>query len=200
VPGAGRQDAGFGDEGVSMEGFTTYVKFYSPVNESSISSLMQAVDQRLSAGMRELILLISTSGGSVFHGLTAYNYLKGLPIQVTTHNFGSVDSIGVAMYCGGRRRISVPQARFLMHPVSMNFSQGASYEEPKLVELVKSLRVDMENCAKVVAANTGKTPRQVMRAMISRTTLDPDTGLTWGLVHEVRQELFPIGAEVISIP
>jgi ATP-dependent protease ClpP protease subunit len=200
VPGAGRQDAGFGDEGVSMEGFTTYVKFYSPVNESSISSLMQAVDQRLSAGMRELILLISTSGGSVFHGLTAYNYLKGLPIQVTTHNFGSVDSIGVAMYCGGRRRISVPQARFLMHPVSMNFSQGASYEEPKLVEVVKSLRVDMENCAKVVAANTGKTPRQVMRAMISRTTLDPDTGLTWGLVHEVRQELFPIGAEVISIP
>ena len=57
-----------------------------------------------------------------------------------------------------------------------------------------------ENCAKVVAANTGKTPRQVMRAMISRTTLDPDDGLKWGLVHEVRQELFPVGAEVISIP
>lgn len=185
---------------MSIEGHPTYVKFYSPVNESSISALMSAVDQRLAAGMRDLVLLISTSGGSVFHGLTAYNYLKGLPIQVTTHNFGSVDSIGVAMYCGGRRRISVPQARFLMHPVSMNFSQGASYEEPKLVELVKSLRVDMENCAKVVAANTGKTPRQVMRAMISRTTLDPDEGLKWGLVHEVRQELFPVGAEVISIP
>jgi ATP-dependent Clp protease, protease subunit len=44
----------------------------------------------------------------VFHGLTAYDYLKGLPIQVTTHNFGSVDSIGVAMYCGGAEVISIP--------------------------------------------------------------------------------------------
>jgi ATP-dependent protease ClpP protease subunit len=35
----------------------------------------------------------------VFHGLTAYNYLKGIPATVTTHNIGSVDSIGVALYC-----------------------------------------------------------------------------------------------------
>ncbi|HEX7374999.1 MAG TPA: hypothetical protein VF277_08485 [Steroidobacteraceae bacterium] len=65
----------------------------------------------------------------------------------------------------------------LMHPVSMNFALGASYEEPKLVELVKSLRVDMENCASVVAANTKKNKQQVFRAMQSRTTLDPDAAL-----------------------
>ena len=63
----------------------------------------------------------------------------------------------MALFCAGRVRLSVPQARFLMHPVSMNFREGASYEEPKLVELVKSLRVDMDNCASVVAANTKKT-------------------------------------------
>ena len=35
--------------------------------------------------------------------------------------------------------------------------------------------------------------------MLGRTTLDPDTALEWGLVHEIRQELFAEGAEVIPI-
>jgi ATP-dependent protease ClpP protease subunit len=177
----------------------TVIKFYSPVNEASIGQLMKAVDQKLAAGVAHFTVLISTSGGSVFHGLTAYNYLKGIPAEVVTHNIGSVDSIGVALYCAGRRRLSVPQARFLMHPVSMNFKEGASYEEPKLVELVKSLRVDMGNCASVVAANTSRSRQQVFRAMLSRTTLDPETALEWGLVHEIRQQLFPEGAEVVPI-
>jgi len=177
----------------------TVIKFYSPVNESSIGALMKVVDQKLAAGTSQFTLLISTSGGSVFHGLTAYNYLKGIPAEVTTHNIGSVDSIGVALYCAGKLRLSVPQARFLMHPVAMNFREGASYEEPKLLELVKGLRVDMENCASVVAANTRKKQSQVFRAMIARTALDPDAALDWGLVHEIRQQLFDAGAEVIPI-
>jgi hypothetical protein len=86
-----------------------------------------------------------------------------------------------------------------MHPVSMNFREGASYEEPKLLELVKSLRVDMDNCASVVAANTNRTKKQVLRAMLARTTLDPEAALEWGLAHEIRQQLFDDGSEVISI-
>jgi ATP-dependent Clp protease, protease subunit len=175
------------------------IKFYSPVNEGSIGQLLKAVDQKLASGVDQFTLLISTSGGSVFHGLTACNYLKGIPAEVTTHNIGSVDSIGVALYCAGKRRLCVPQARFLLHPVSMNFREGASYEEPKLLELVKSLRVDMDNCASVLAANTNRTKKQVLRAMLARTTLHPEAALEWGLAHEIRQQLFEEGREVISI-
>jgi ATP-dependent protease ClpP protease subunit len=175
------------------------IKFYSPVNEASIGRLLKAVDEKLANGVEQFTILISTSGGSVFHGLTGCNYLKGIPAEVTTHNIGSVDSIGVALYCAGKRRLCVPQARFLMHPVSMTFREGASYEEPKLLEMVKSLRVDMDNCASVVAANTNRTKKQVLRAMLDRTTLHPEAALEWGLAHEIRQQLFEDGSEVISI-
>jgi ATP-dependent protease ClpP protease subunit len=160
---------------------------------------MAAVDEKVAAGATEMTLLISTSGGSVFHGLTAYNYLKGLPLKLVTHNFGSVDSIGVPLYTSGTLRLCVPQARFLLHPVTMNFSAGASFEELQLLEKIKSMRVDMDNCARIVAANTGKTERQILAAMRSRTSLDPDDAVAWGLVHQIRQELFPAGAEVVSI-
>jgi len=97
------------------------IKFFAPVIDVTINALMNAIDQQMKQGQRSFIILVSSPGGSVFHGLSAYNYLKGLPAEITTHNFGSVDSIGVVLYCGGKKRLSVPQARFLLHGVSANF-------------------------------------------------------------------------------
>lgn len=182
-----------------MPAAPTIIKFFAPVVDTSINSLMNAVDQKMKQGQRQFILLISSPGGSVFHGLSAYNYLKGLPAEITTHNFGSVDSIGVVLYCGGAKRLSVPQARFLLHGVIANFSQNASLEENQLEERLKGLRIDSENIAKVVAANTGRSVEQITQAMLDRTTLNPQEAQAWGLVHEIKVELFPAGAEVISI-
>ena len=124
---------------------------------------------------------------------------KGLPAEITTHNFGSVDSIGVVLFCGGRRRLSVPQARFLLHGVSANFEAAAALEEKQLDERLKGLRIDIENIAKVVAANTGKSTQEVVSAMHDRTTLNPEEAKAWGLLDEIKSELFPEGAEVIQI-
>jgi hypothetical protein len=59
--------------------------------------------------------------------------------------------------------------------------------------------MDMDNCASVVAASTNRTTKQVLRAMLTRTTLHPEGALAWRLAHEFRQQLFEDGAEVISI-
>jgi len=182
-----------------MASTPTVIKFFAPVIDVTINALMDAVDGKMKDGRDEFILLISSPGGSVFHGLSAYNYLKGLPANVTTHNFGSVDSIGVVLFCGGSKRLSVPQARFLLHGVSASFSQNSRFEEKQLEERLKGLRIDIENIAKVVAANTGKSIDEVTDAMLDRTTLNPDEAKAWGLVHDIKPDLFPAGSEVISI-
>ena len=174
------------------------IKFFAPVSDATINALMNAIDQKMKLGANHFIILISSPGGSVFHGLSAYNYLKGLPVTITTHNFGSVDSIGVVLFCGGSKRLSVPQARFLLHGVAAGF-QNERLEEKQLEERLKGLRIDMENIAKVVAANTGKSVPDVVKAMLERTTLNPDEAKAWGLVHEIKSELFESGSEVISI-
>jgi ATP-dependent protease ClpP protease subunit len=177
----------------------TVIQFFAPVIDITINALLTAFNQRMAQGQREFILLISTPGGSVFHGLSAYNLIRGLPANVTTHNFGSVDSIGVVLFCGGKRRLSVPQARFLLHGVSAGFEGPVNLEEKQLDERLKGLRIDIENIAKVVAANTGKSVADVVQAMHDRTTLNPEEAKEWGLVHEVKSELFPDGSEVIPI-
>jgi len=175
------------------------IKFFAPVIDVTINALMNAVDQKMKEGVTEFILLISSPGGSVFHGLSAYNYLKGLPVSITTHNFGSVDSMGIVLFCGGSRRLSVPQARFLLHAVSSGF-KNERLEEKQLEERLKGLKIDIENIAKVIAASTGKDVQFIINAMLERTTLNPEEAKAWGLVHEIKPELFETDSEVISIP
>ena len=175
------------------------IRFFAPVIDATVNALMSAIDQKMKQGAKEFIILISSPGGSVVHGLSAYNYLKGLPASITTHNFGSVDSIGIVIYCAGSQRLSVPQARFLFHGVSAQFRGEQNLDEKLLDERLKGLRIDMENIAKVIAANTGKSDKDVTDAMFERITLNPEEAQSWGLVHEIKSQLFEEGSEVMAI-
>ena len=175
------------------------IRFFAPVIDVTVNTLLSAIDQKMKQGTKDFIILISSPGGSVIHGLSVYNYLKGLPATITTHNFGSVDSIGIVLYCAGSKRLSVPQARFLLHGVNAQFRGEQNLEEKQLEERLKGLRIDIENIAKVIAANTGKSARDVADAMLERTTLNPEEAQSWGLVHKIQSELFEAGSEVIAI-
>ena len=176
----------------------TIIKFFAPVIDVTINALMKAIDGKMKQGVAEFTLLISSPGGSVHHGLSAYNYLKGIPAEITTHNFGSVDSIGVVVFCGGNNRLSVPEARFLLHGVSAGF-QNERLEEKQLEERLKGLQNNVENIAKVIAANTNKSVQDIRDAILERTILSPEEAKGWGLVNEIRTELFEKDSEVISI-
>jgi len=175
------------------------IRFFAPIIDVTVNALMNNIDQKMKQGVKDFIILISSPGGSVIHGLSAYNYLKGLPATITTHNFGSVDSIGIVLYCAGSKRLSVPQARFVLHGVNAQFTGNQNLEEKQLEERLKGLRIDIENIAKVIAENTGKSVKDVTDAMLERTTLNPEEARSWGLVHEIKSQLFEAGSEVISI-
>ncbi len=177
---------------------TVYIKFFARVDGNSINTLMNIVDQKIREGVQKFVILISSLGGTVFHGLSAYNFLSGAPVEIDTHNFGSVDSIGVVLYLAGKKRYSVPDARFLIHPVSLEYS-NVRKEEKQLEEDLKGLRIDIENIAGVIAKGTGKSEEEIVKAMSDRTTLSPEQAISFGLVHEIKRDLFPAGAELISI-
>ncbi|MFH1702355.1 MAG: ATP-dependent Clp protease proteolytic subunit, partial [Nitrospirota bacterium] len=102
-----------------------YIKFFTEIDKNSIKSLMNIIEQKLREETTKFVILISNSGGNVFAGVTGYNFLKGIPAEVETHNFGSAISIALVLFCAGKKRLSVPHATFLLHGVQANFQQGA---------------------------------------------------------------------------
>ena len=75
------------------DGKTVYIRFFAGVNNSTVEALTKFVQEQLRKKVSRFVLLMSSPGGNVFAGLSGYNFLKGIPAEVVTHNYGSVDSI-----------------------------------------------------------------------------------------------------------
>jgi ATP-dependent protease ClpP protease subunit len=177
----------------------TIIRFFGPVLDITVNKLLAQVDRKLSEGQREFLLLMSSNGGSIFHGLSAYNYLKGIPATITTHNFGHVDSVSLVIFCSGAMRFSVPQASFLLHGASTTINQTVQVDDRQLEESLVRLRKDLKVIANIVSETTGKSVAEIENAMKVRTILSPADAMEWGLINETRSALIPEDAEIISI-
>jgi len=179
---------------------TAVIRFFVEVNDKTVGNLLSVIDAQLKNGTKRIILLISSPGGNVFFGLTAYNYLKGIPAEVITHNFGSVDSVATVIYCAGSERYSVPDGEFLFHGLSLAFPP-MQLDQAIIEEQIKMANNQTETISKIISTCSNKKPGEVKSAMIARTVVTADEAVKWGLVNEVRSKVAPDGTEfeMISI-
>ena len=175
------------------------IRFLAPVNNQTADQLFKAIDDLLGQGTTKIRLLLSTPGGSVFHGLSIHNFLRGLPLEVDTYNFGSVDSIGVVIFSSGTRRYTVPHSRFLLHGVKFNIQGKSSMDEKQLEEYLKGLQIDQRNVARVIADTTTKAVEDIEADMNKRITLSPEQSIAYGLSHEIKVKLLEPGMHVTTI-
>jgi len=177
---------------------TAYINFFGQINPQSTAHLMSVIQQKLKDGVERFVILISSGGGQVRSGISAYNFLKGIPAEVITHNYGDVSSVAIVLFCAGSKRMCVPNARFLLHGIVLNVEK-TRFNEKSLTERLKGLKIDRENIAKVIAANSDKTEEEVDEDMLEGITLNPHEAIEYGLVHDIKPELIEKGAELITI-
>ena len=178
---------------------TVYIKFFAGIDPNTITKLTRVVQEKLEDDVERFVILISSGGGNVFAGLSGYSFLKGIPAEVFTHNFGSANSIATVLFCAGTRRFCVPHARFLLHGIGFDVTGPTRFNEKILDERIKSLRIDRENISRVIADNTGRPLIDVEKDILEGTVLNSEQAREYGLVHEIKTELFERGAEVIEV-
>ena len=176
-----------------------YIRYFGPIDDERVKKLMATVEQKLKEGTERFVILISSPGGNVFQGISAYNFLKGIPAEIVTHNFGSTDSIAVCLFCAGFKRLCVPHGRFLIHGIGFDAPAGARFDEKSLSERMTNLRNERETICRIIADNTGKKLEDVEQDMFRGITLTSEQAKDYGLVHEIKSELFEKQVEVISI-
>jgi ATP-dependent protease ClpP protease subunit len=134
------------------------------IGAQTVPALIQSVSDRVGKGARSVLLAISSPGGNIYWGVTAYNFLRGLGIEVITHNVGQVDSVAAVIYSAGDRRLSVPDARFVIHGVSLTFEgTNVMVSEKDLRSRITMLERDRDTIASILATRTGKPLDDVTR-------------------------------------
>jgi len=178
---------------------TIYIQFFKGIELNTINKMTQLVLEQISKGVERFVFLMSSPGGNVFAGLSAYNFLKGIPAEVITHNFGSVDSIAAILFCSGSKRYCVPHARFILHGVTLDVKTPIQFTEKSLEERIRNLRVDREIFSRVLTDTTGRNHAQVEYDILEGIVLNSEQALEYGLVHEIKTELFEKGAKILEI-
>ena len=150
-------------------------------------------------GFREINLLLSSPGGSVMHGITVYNVLRGLPITLITHNVGNVDSIGTVIFLAGERRYACPQTTFMLHGVAFGTTAPAQFFEKNLRERLASVAADQERIKAIYRERAGITPDVAEEFFLGETNLNASDAKDRGIVHELRPVQIPPGSPVIQL-
>lgn len=178
----------------------SYIMFTpASVAEAPVKQLIQEVQNLVATGVPSLTLLISSPGGAVYYGILAYNFLKGSPIEVTTHNINTCDSISAVIYAAGTKRLSVSHGRFLLHGVQAGFPQGANLSETQLAEQLSNIRNDTDSIAGILAAATNKSKEHIRGDLLTGLTMSPADSVGYGLTHELVDDLYPSSAKLITI-
>jgi ATP-dependent protease ClpP protease subunit len=180
---------------------TVYVSFSAEINIKTVEGLLGVIFNQINQGATEIYLMISTPGGHVAAGMNAYNVLKSLPVPLTTHNVGSVDSIGNAVFLAGVRRYACDHATFMFHGVSVGFemSQSVRLDEKTLREYLGSIDADHTRIAGVICGESKIPVEKVKGLFLEAQTKDANFALANGLVQEVRPVSIPSGAPLIQL-
>jgi ATP-dependent Clp protease, protease subunit len=175
------------------------ILFAAEVNQDSVTRLINEVTGRVGKGDRSLLLGLSTPGGNVNWGVTAYGLLRGLGIEVTTHNIGQVDSIGGPIYASGDKRLCTRQGRFLIHSVYWGFGAGANPSEKEVSDILDSMKADRDRIATILSERSGKDLDAVRSDMRNTRILNANEAKDYGLVHEITDDVFDPAQEVVNI-
>jgi len=178
---------------------TSYIIFSKGIDQNTVQVLMAQIMNKIKQGIKTIVLLISSPGGHVSPGITLYNFLKGLPVEVITHNFGQADSMAVSVFCAGAKRYCTPDSRFLIHGIGFSPPAGSRFDERSLAERLEGLKNEREILSKIISQNSNKSLGEIEKDMFKGVVWTPEQAVKLGLVHEIKRELFPAGSDVIQI-
>jgi ATP-dependent Clp protease protease subunit len=170
------------------------------VNNQTAPKLIEVVNERIGKGARSVLIAISSGGGNIYWGVTAYNFLRGLGITVITHNLGQVDSVAGVLYCAGDERLCVPEGRFLIHGVTWTFNgTNPTLSEKDLRSISTALEKDRDTVASILATRTGKSLSDVRDDMLKERILTAPEAKDYGFVTKITPDVFDPSQEIVQI-
>ena len=176
-----------------------YVSFSAEINPITTESLIAVMSDCINKNVQKVYLLLSTPGGRVMNGLNIYNFLCGVPFELTTHNIGNVDSIGNAIFLAGKIRYASPQATFMFHGVGFDLNQNLRFEEKNLSEMLDSILSDQKRIGAIICKHTKISDNEMQELFRNAQTKDVSFAIDKGIINEIRDVQIPAGVPVISL-
>ncbi|MDX6402862.1 MAG: ATP-dependent Clp protease, protease subunit [Blastocatellia bacterium] len=177
------------------------ISFLAQIDSNTVNLLIAIVNNQIRGGVKNITIVISSTGGDPTAAFAAYNILRSLPADITTFNAGITDSAAMLIYCAGKHRYSLPTpARFLIHGTSMTVNTaGLQMDTAFLESQLMQVKSANEMLIQVITAASNRKREEIAKTVTGQTILSPEEARQWGIVQEIRTSFMEPGATFISV-
>ena len=133
---------------------------------------------------KEIQMYINSPGGVVTAGLAIYDTMQYIKSPVVTLCMGMAASMGSFLLMAGEagQRISLPNARIMVHQPSGGYSGKASDIERHAEDIIKTKR----RLNEIYAKHTGRSYEEVEEKLDRDTFMTAEEAKEWGLIDLVQ--------------
>jgi ATP-dependent protease ClpP protease subunit len=147
------------------------------------------------AGGQDVLINISSSGGSIIEGMAISEMIALYPGKTTTRGIGIVASAATIILMAGKKKEMTKNSFFMMHN-SWGGVEGNVFELEKTIELLRMFDEQMaaiytaqlESKGKLIGGNKEKTLEEVKKMMAAETWLTADEALEMGFIDMIVEE------------
>jgi ATP-dependent protease ClpP protease subunit len=131
--------------------------------------------------------------------MNLYNVMRALPLEITMHNVGNVDSIGNVVFLAGDRRFACEHSTFMFHGVGFDLEANQRLEEKLLRERLETVQAEHKRIGAVIRERSKLDEASVQELFLQQQTKDAEFAARYGIVDEIRDVNIPTGAPIISL-
>ncbi len=95
-----------------------YFFYHGTVNIQGVRNLETLLSSAIREDSPDITVCICSNGGDVCAGIGLYNFIRMIPLSITTYAFGICGSIAATIFLAGERRIAAPVSMFTLHASS----------------------------------------------------------------------------------
>ncbi len=128
-------------------------------------------------------MYINSPGGVVTSGLAIYDTMQYIRCPVSTTCMGMAASMGSFLLMAGEKdmRVSLPNARIMVHQPSGGFQGKASDIERHAEDIIRTKR----RLNEIYAKHTGRTYEEVERTLDRDHFMSAEEAKEWGLIDHI---------------
>ena len=135
-----------------------YLAITGEINTSTYSNALRFVEETVKEGIKDIVIIINSTGGSVDNGFAIYDLIKSINYShITTIAIGTCASIATILFALGDTRLIAPNAIYVLHSASVRFNNGANMTVADAKDLVEDLQKDNERIFSALAPTTSSS-------------------------------------------
>lgn len=181
----------------TMNSQEIYMTLAGRVDDALVQRLLNQMSNAVSNGVQRVHLMIQSSGGIIGDGIALYNYLRHLPLDITTYNAGMVQSIAVIVFLSAQRRKASRSATFMIHKAT--YYAGGPTTSLQLSAATQSLMVDDGRIENILKQCLSLSDEKWNVHRFADLFITAEEALEAGLIDEIADFAPPPGATLINI-